>query len=105
MKLTYKKSFWILFVFSIVLAIYQYGKTNSLEVELAFKKINFVFLKSDTHVIGEIASKRLYDKNEIESFLNLNHAHIRVDKKGDTLFLDNTFLIFKNDSLISIIVD
>ena len=104
MKLTYKKSFWILFVFSIVLAIYQFGKSNSLEVELAFKKINFVFLKSDTHVIGEIASKRLYDKNEIESFLNLNHAHT-VDKKGDTLFLDNTFLIFKNDSLISIIVD
>lgn len=106
MKLTYKKSFWFLLIFSLILAIYQFGKITSLKVDLAFKNINLSFLKSDAAAISKLTTKRIYSKNVIEDFLNKNYyTSDGVKKRGDTLFLDKSFLLFKNDSLISIIIN
>ena len=105
MKFTYKLGFWILFILSLMLAIYQFGKTTSLEVDLAFRKMHMSFLKSDSQAIGELTTNRLYNKKAIKDFLNKNYyTSDGVRSEGDTLFLDSSYLLFEGDSLTSIIV-
>ena len=106
MKFNYKVGFWLLLVLSFLLAIYQYLIITDLEIDLAIAQFSASSIKNDSRTIGELMTNGIHDKEAIKNYLDVNYAPSDgIRAQGDTLFLDSSYLVFKQDSLISIIVE
>nr|WP_321245270.1 hypothetical protein [uncultured Psychroserpens sp.] len=100
---TYKRLFWLLLVSSIALSLYQYNDRDLLELDITIRDMRLSTSEHENRVIGELATRRLYTFQETENFLSNNYyASDGVVTDGDTIFLERTYLLFKNDSLVKI---
>jgi len=100
---TYKRLFWLLFVCSIMLSIYQCSDRDNLEFDIVLKDMRLSTIEHENRVVGELASRRLYKFQGTKAYLSNNYyASDGVITNGDTIFLERTYLLFKNDSLVKI---
>ncbi|MFD0963255.1 hypothetical protein [Pseudofulvibacter geojedonensis] len=94
-----RASFITLFLAFIV---YHFIKVESFKLDVSFKRWDIMYLESDIGTIGEITSKRMFKRSEIDTFLINNYypSDGDYDINGDTIFLNRSYLVFNKDSLI-----
>lgn len=103
---TYKYLFWITLILFIIFTGYSYVKKIEYEIDSSLKDWQITDYRRDINIIDKIVFETDHTKYQIDSILkDFNSYDEDVDFfkiKKNTVFLENTYLIFKNDSLISI---
>jgi hypothetical protein len=98
----YKTLFWIAFSLIIILTYFFYLFKDYYETEIYFKKLKITDLKEDIRIINEVTFKTNKSKYQIDSILEKYVISDNFKRNGDTIYLNNSFLIVNNDTLNSI---
>ncbi|WP_299277222.1 hypothetical protein [uncultured Psychroserpens sp.] len=101
---TYKSLFWIACLSFIILLCYFYLRKLDYDYEVSSKTWDIQNHEYDIRIIDEILSKSDQSRHQIDSILK---GHYPSDSDGfrhdgDTIFLSQSKLIFKNGQLTNI---
>jgi len=97
-----KELFWAaLTTILLALLVYHFITVESLKLNVFSKNWEISDLETDNYIVGEIASKRIYKRSEIDTFLIKNYyPSDGYEHNGDTIFLFRTYIVFDKDSLV-----
>ena len=98
----YKILFWITFSLIIIISSFCYLLKEYYEMEIAFMEWQINDLREDIRIIDDVTFNTNKSKNQIDSILNKYIISDNFKRNGDTIYLNNSHLIFKNDTLNSI---
>jgi hypothetical protein len=96
---TYKILFWILFSISILFSGYHFLTVKVLEVKIRFNEWTISDLNNDIHIISDLTLLNKVQKNKVDSVLKYNIISDHFKQSGDTIFLHQSILLFKEDTL------
>jgi len=98
----YKTLFWIAFSLIIILICFCYLLKEDYESEITFKQWEINDLREDVRIIDDITFNTNKSKNQIDSILEKYIISDNFRRNGDTIFLNRSYLILKNDTLNNI---
>lgn len=100
----WKVAFWISFTIIIIILSCGFFYFFKTEVSIGFIKSNVESYKNDLRITTTIINKELKTKKQIEDEFQINGYSPFFNENGDTCSMLRTNYIFKNDTLIKIIM-
>jgi hypothetical protein len=100
----YKVLFWVTFISFISLLCYSYVRKENYELDLSLKDWEINDYQFDIRMIDKLMFESNKSKHQIDSILiafdQSDGDYFKITK--DTVFLNNAFLLFKEEQLKSI---